>query len=278
MSVKIIVDSSANASPDVLEKLCVVPLTLHFGDTEYIDGVTIDNEMFYKLLETSSDLPGTSQATPAMFSSVFDEIKSNGDSAVVITLASKLSGTHHSAVLAAQEYDNIYVVDSATASLGTGVLAARALSLAESGMSAAGIAETIENEKSKVCIIAMLDTLEYLRRGGRISKTVSIAGGLLHIKPVICLEDGEIQLVGKARGTKQGNTMLTEEIEKSGGVDFEKPALLGYTGLSDTLLQSYIEDDGDAMWKPGSYKTSVVGSIIGTHAGPGAVAAAYFRK
>lgn len=279
MCTRIIVDSSANVSQSIKDRLQILPLTLHFGNNEYIDGVTIDNEKFYKLLETSDELPGTSQATPAMFEEIFDDIKANGDSAVVLTLASKLSGTHHSAVLAAQDYDNIYIVDSATASLGTGVLAAYALSLADSGMAAEDIAATLEKEKENVCIIAMLDTLEYLKRGGRISKTVSFAGSLLHIKPIISLIDGELNVLGKARGSKQGNELLTAEIEKSGGIDFERPVLLGYTGLSDALLQDYISES-KSMWEklPLGIDITTVGSIIGTHAGPGAIAAAYFKK
>lgn len=279
MSVKIIVDSSANVAKSIREKIRIVPLTLRFGDDEYIDGVTIDNKMFYELLEKSPTPPSTSQATPASFETVFDEITASGDSAVVIALSSKLSGTYNSAMIAAEGHDNIYVVDGASASIGTGILAELALGLADTGKTAAEIAAETEREKLNVRVIAMLDTLEYLKRGGRISKAASIAGELLHIKPVISLNNGEIQLLGKARGSKQGNNLLVQEIEKSGGVDFEKPVLLGYTGLGNSLLQSYISDSA-AMWKNHAEKLNIapVGSIIGTHAGPGAIAAAYFKK
>lgn len=279
MSVKIIVDSSTDTAEGIRRHLCVVPLTLHFGSTEYIDGVNIDNKMFYELLEKSEELPGTSQATPSMFSSVFEEITSGGDSAVVITLASKLSGTYNSAVIAAEDFADIYVVDSMTASIGTGVLAEYALSLCEKNMTAGEIAAAVEAVKGRVQIIAALDTLEYLRRGGRISKAVSIVGGLLHIKPVIDLVGGEIHLLGKARGSKQGNNLLVEEINKCGGVDFSMPVLLGYTGLDDNLLRGYITDS-KALWENTGCKMNIasVGSIIGTHAGPGAIAAAFFKN
>ena len=125
----------------------------------------------------------------------------------------------------------------------------------------------------------MLDTLEYLRRSGRISKTAAFAGGLLSIKPVVTLVDGKIVLLGKARGSKQGNNLIAVEIEKSGGVDFSKPLLLGYTGLDDTTLLKYIEDS-EALWKSGREKLDYtpIGSVIGTHAGPGAIAAAFFKN
>lgn len=280
MSVRIVVDSSANAAPSVSNRLHIIPLVLHFGEDEYIDGVTIDNKTFYEMLEKSPELPGTSQASPATFEAVFDEIKAAGDSAVVIPLSSKLSGTYHSAVLAAEGYDDIYVVDSLSASLGTGVLAARALQLVDEGKTAAETAAILEEEKKNAHIIAMLDTLEYLKRGGRISKAVSFAGELLHIKPIISLDGGEVQLLSKARGTKQGNSMIDAEIEKSGGIDFDMPCVLGYTGVEDTMLQTYIATATGDVWEkqPGEMETAPVGSIIGTHIGPGAIAVAFFSK
>ena len=135
-------------------------------------------------------------------------------------------------------------------------------------------------DRARSCILVpMLDTLEYLKRGGRISKAVALAGGLLSIKPVVTLADGEIAILGKARGSKQGNNLLVSEIQKAGGVDFSKPALLGYTGISDALLQKYIEDS-KALWEEnsGELRTTAIGSVIGTHAGPGAIAAAFFKK
>ena len=280
MAVKIIVDSTADVRKDMIPQLSVVPLTVHFGDREYIDGVTIDHKSFYEKLVESDVLPTTSQATPAAFSDLFGEIAAAGDTAVVLTISSKLSGTYQSAVIAAEDYPGIiYVVDSQSATIGSGILAELALKLASSGMDAAAIAAHLEQERSKVCIVAMLDTLEYLKKGGRISKAVAFAGGLLSIKPVISLQDGEIIILGKARGSKQGNNLLVQEIEKAGGVDFRKPLLLGYTGLSDVLLQKYIEDS-KSLWEIGTdhLQYAPIGSVIGTHAGPGAIAVAFFKK
>ncbi len=276
--VNIIVDSTADITEDVKERLTVVPLTLRFGDEEYIEGVTIQKKEFYQKLIESDVLPKTSQAVPADFSDIFEKIAAAGESAVVITLSSKLSGTWQSAMIAAREHEeSIYVVDSRNVAIGTAILAKLALRLVDEGMGAREIAERLEKEREKICLIAMLDTLEYLKKGGRISAAAAFAGGVLSIKPVVCIRDGEIVILGKARGSKQGNNLLVSEIRKTGGIDFTKPILLGYTGLDDTLLQKYIEDS-KALWEDGtsSLETTMIGSVIGTHAGPGAVAVAFF--
>ena len=279
MKTRIIVDSTADLFTELKNRVGVVPLTVHFGEEEYLDGVTIDHKTFYEKLIESDVLPTTSQATPDSFIKEFQKIKENGDSAVVITISSKLSGTYQSAVIATEDFDNIYIVDSGSAAIGSGILAERALKLADDGMNAREIAKLLNEEKEKIVIIALFDTLEYLKKGGRISKTAAFAGSVLNIKPVLSVIDGEITVLGKARGSKMGNNLLVEEIEKVGGVDFEKPVLLGFTGLSDALLLKYIEDS-KYLWEKGlkDIRYTAIGSVIGTHAGPGAIAAAFFKK
>lgn len=279
MSVRIIVDSSTDVGEQYRSRIEVVPLTLHFGDQEYFDGVTIDKQEFYRKLVESDVLPTTSQATPAMFDSVFREVAAAGDSAVVICLSSKLSGTYQSACIAAEDYENIYVVDSLSVAIGTGVLAEYAVRCAEEGMPASPIASLVTQRREDICVIALLDTLEYLKKGGRISKTVAFAGGVLNIKPVVTVTEGEVALIGKARGSRNGNNLLVEKIRQAGGVDFALPVLLGYTGLSSALLDKYVEDSRE-LWKDAleEIPRSLLCSVIGTHVGPGAVAAAFFKK
>ena len=231
MKTRMIVDSTADLLPECKTRVYSVPLTVHFGEQEYIDGVTIDHKTFYEKLVESDVLPSTSQATPDAFGAEFAKAKAAGESAVVITLSSRLSGTYQSAVIAAGEYENIYVVDSGSAAVGSGILVERALQLVDQGFDAQQIAEILEREKEKIVIVALVDTLEYLKKGGRISKTVALAGTVLNIKPVLSVVDGEIKMLGKARGSKMGNNLLVREIQKAGGVDFEKPVLLGYSGL-----------------------------------------------
>lgn len=279
MKTRIIVDSTSDLLPALQQRVHTVPLTVHFGDEEYIDGVTIDHHAFYEKLVETDVHPSTSQATPDAFAKAYEAAKKAGESVVVITLSSKLSGTYQSAMIAAADYENIHVVDSASVAIGGGILVERALQLLDEGCSAAQIAQTLEEEKQKIVIVALVDTLEYLKKGGRISKTVAFAGTLLNIKPVLAVIHGEIHMLGKARGSKQGNNLLVQEIEKAGGVDFSKPVLLGYTGLSDALLLKYIEDSAQ-LWNKGleSVRYTTIGSVIGTHAGPGAVAVAFFKN
>ena len=276
MRVRLIVDSTADLIPEVKAGVSVVPLTVHFGDEEYVDGVTITHQQFYEKLVQHPTLPSTSQATPAAFADIFSQVAAEGDSAVVLTVASKLSGTYQSALIAAEEYDHIYIVDSGSAAIGMGILAQLGLDLIRQGLSAEEVAQRLTEERDNVCVIASLDTLEYLKRGGRISKTVAFAGGLLNIKPVIALEQGEIRVLGKARGARQSGSMLVEEIQKSGGICFDKPFLMGYTGLSDQGLQSFLAENRE-LFAHRPVPTTIVGSVIGTHAGPGAVAAAFFK-
>ena len=279
MSVKIIIDSTADMTPAVKARCLVVPLTVLFGEEEFIDGVTISHREFYEKLVETDVMPRTSQANPDAFQRVFEEVSAAGDSAVVITLASGLSGTCQSAKIAAAEFDNIFVVDSGSAAIGAGILAEYALSLADRGMSAGEIAAELELAKGRIHVIALMDTLEYLWKGGRLSRTAAVAGGLLNIKPVLAIANGEIKVLGKARGSKQGNNLLKSEIEKAGGIDFDMPLMLGYTGLSNALLLKYIEDSKE-LWEDqrAALNSTIIGSAIGTHAGPGAIAVAFFSK
>lgn len=278
MSVRIIVDSTTDLPEQTARRVTVVPLTIHFGEQQYVSGVDIDARKFYEMLVEGDVLPTTSQPTPYAFTQVFQEAVDAGDTVVCITVSSKLSGTYQSACIAAADFPGkVFVVDSLTVAIGGGILTEYALSLTDKGMDVEEIAWKLMQKREKVRLLALLDTLEYLKKGGRISSAVAFAGGLLNIKPVIAVADGEVKMLGKARGSKQGNNLLVQEIDKAGGVDFEKPLLLGYTGLSDALLQKYIVDSA-ALWqgKVEQLPVSIVGSVVGTHAGPGAVAVAFF--
>ena len=279
MNTRIIVDSTADLMPEFKSRVHIVPLTVNFGDEEFIDGVTIDHKTFYEKLIESDVLPTTSQATPDAFIKEFEKAKEAKEAVIVITLASKFSGTYQSATIAAEDYDNIYIVDSASAAMGSGILVELAFRLLDEGKSAQEIAKILEEEKKKIIIVALVDTLEYLKKGGRISKAVAFAGGVLNIKPVLSVAHGEINMLGKARGSKMGSNLLVQEIDKAGGIDFSKPVLLGYSGISDALLQKYIEDSRH-IWEGNleEIRYTTVGSVIGTHAGPGAVVVAFFKN
>ena len=280
--VRIIIDSTADVAPELRSRFTVLPLVLRFGDEEYLDGVTITSEQFYEKLVESDVMPTTSQATPFAFARLFREAVDAGEDVVALTISSGLSGTWQSAVMAAEEFPGrVYVVDSLNVTLGSGILAEYALCLADDGLNAAEIAETLTRERENVHLIALVNTLEYLKRGGRVSKTAAIAGELLSIKPVIAVRGtlGEVEILGKARGSRQANNLLVKEIENAGGVDFTRPVMMGYTGLSDQMLTKYIHDSA-AMWEghADALRSTIIGSVIGTHAGPGAVAVAFFNQ
>ena len=278
MRVKIVVDSTADMAPQLARQVKIVPLTVRFGDREYVSGVDIDGKKFYEMLVESDELPTTSQPTPFAFEQAYREALETADQVVCITCSGALSGTNQSANIAAEEFPGkVFVVDSRTIAISLGILVEYAQGLVEQGMGAEEIAEKLLQQREKVRLLALVDTLEYLKKGGRVSATVAFAGGLLNIKPVITIADGAVQVLGKARGSKQGNNLLVQEIRKAGGVDFSKPVMLGYTGLSDALLQKYIADSAQ-LWegKREDLPVSIVGSVVGTHVGPGAVAVAFF--
>lgn len=280
MSIKIVLDSTTDLVPELAEKFKVVPLTVNFGEEEFIDGVTITKEEFYAKLIESDVVPTTSQASPEAFKRAFEKIAADGDEIICITVASKFSGTYQSACIAAEEFPGkIRVIDSKTVAIGTAILAEYAESLVEKGFSSEEIEKAVTEKRDDIIIVALIDTLEYLKKGGRLSKAAAFAGGLLNIKPVISVEDGEINILGKARGSKQGNNFLIKEIEKAGGVDFKMPVLLGYTGHDPYMLEKYVEDSR-FLWEGNveNLLRTCVGSVIGTHVGPGAVAVAFFKQ
>ncbi|MBQ5666637.1 MAG: DegV family protein [Oscillospiraceae bacterium] len=280
MSLKIVLDSTSDLVPELLGKFEIVPLTVNFGEEEFIDGVTITREEFYAKLIESDVIPTTSQATPEAFERVFKKLVENGDEVLCITVASKLSGTYQSACIAAEEFPGkVRVIDSKSVAIGSAILAEFALSLLEKGLSAEEIEKELIKKREDIIIVALIDTLEYLKKGGRLSKTAAFAGSLLNIKPVVSVEDGKINVLGKARGSKQGSNFLIKEIEKAGGVDFSMPLLLGYTGHDPYMLEKY-KEDSRFIWegKVENLRETCIGSVIGTHVGPGAIAVAFFRK
>lgn len=280
MGIHIITDSASDITDEKRENLTVVPMTITFGETEYQDGVTLSHKQFYELLIESDALPVTSQIPPFLFEEAIRKVVEKGDIALVITLSGKLSGTWQSAMIAAKNFsDSVYVVDSENVSVGEYVLIDYAFRLIDSGLPPAAIVEKLDILKKRIRLIALLDTLEYLKKGGRISSAAALAGNILSIRPVIAIEHGEVSILGKARGSKQANNLIVEQIRDAGGIDFSMPYYLGYTGLSRDLIQKYM-DDNAALWESETDHLPVesVGGTIGTHAGPGAIAVAFVAK
>ncbi|MEY8401860.1 DegV family protein [Oscillospiraceae bacterium 44-34] len=279
MKIRIITDSASDLLAPHRPDITVLPMTITFGEEQFLDGVDLTHRQFYEKLIEGEALPTTSQIAPAQFEKAFQAAVDAGETVVAVVLSSKLSGTYQSACIAAEEFPGkVFVVDSANATIGERILVERAVQLMDQGLEAAAIAAQLEEEKQDIRLVALLDTLEYLKRGGRVSASVALVGGLLAIKPVVAVRDGEVVVLGKARGSKNGNNLLVQEIQKT-GVDFSRPYKLGYAGLDDVLLQKYIADSA-TLWEGhvDQLPTGTVGGTIGTHVGPGAIAVAFFQK
>ena len=289
MAIRIIVDSSADIEEDYARDhgIQIIPMTTTFGNEEFAEGVDITRTEFFQRLVETDELPRTSQIPPMVFQDIFQEIVTAGDTAVVITLSSHISGTYQSACIAAAPFkESVFVVDSENATIGERLLAERAWALREEGLSAADIAYCLDQEKKDIRLVASLDTLEYLHRGGRISGAAAAIGGLLSIKPVVGVVDGDVVVLGKARGSKASRNMVFEEIEKAGGVDLTRPIWVAYSGLSDKTARKYIADSLAIATEKGLISSpdeiemplTLVGAVIGTHVGPGGVAFAFFAR
>lgn len=282
MSIKILTDSACDMTQEEAKKIHVevLPLKILFGTEEYLDGISLSHEQFFEKLIETDELPHTSQLSPFEYENAFRKITETGDTAICITLSSELSGCYQSACIGAEEFgDSVKIVDSQNACIGQRILTELAAMLRDEGKSADEIVARLNEEKKNIRVIALLDTLEYLKKGGRISAAAAMAGSLLSIKPVVSIKEGKVALLGKARGSKNGNNLLTEFIQKEGKIDFQKPLCLAYSGLSDKLLQKYMNDH---TFLYQDYKAqlpiSLIGSAIGTHIGPGAIAIAFFKK
>lgn len=282
MSIKIVVDSASDIDCEEAEKagITLMPMEVRFGSEEFLDGVNLSHRRFFEKLVESEDLPQTSQINEYRFEECFSRLTAKGDQVIAILISSKLSGTYYCALRAAEKFKrNVFVIDSQNACIGERLLCQLALRLAKEGKSAAQIFEVLEQTKNKIKLLAVLDTLEYLKKGGRISAAAAFTGKVFSIKPVVSVVNGEVKLVGKAMGSKKGNNLLMQLVEKSGGIDFSKPYAVAYSGLSDEFLKKYLNDSA-TLWKDKTdhVPAYMIGSTIGTHVGPGAVAVAFFEK
>lgn len=276
MSITIITDSTADLTREECAQtgVKVVPLKTIFADGEYLDGVDLTPRQFYQKLAGAKQLPVTSQPSPFMFEQLFRPAVEAGDEVVAILISGQISGTVQSARIAAEAVGGpIHIVDSENTIIGLRLLVFLALHLRREGKSAAEIAACLEKEKKKVRLHALVDTLEYLQKGGRVSKTAAVAGTLLGIKPRIAVAGGRVVVEGKSRGRQRGLEDVWQAVQQD-GMDLDRPFALGYTGGDEEFMafRRFI-----AQKLPGQQPMiGEIGSVVGTHVGPGAVAIAYF--
>ena len=277
--IRILIDSSSDyLREDIKEKnLELVSLNVIIDGENYIEGENLARDEFYERLKTCKEFPKTSQPSPESFLKVFNEAKEAGDDVICILLSSSISGTCQCAHLAKNisEYDNIYIIDSLTATGGIQVITEYARRLVAEGLSAEAIVEKIEAMKNRVRLFAAFDTLEYLYKGGRLSKSSAAIGTLARVKPIISVsEAGTIDVIGKAIGRQKAISGILSNVEKY-EIDPEFPIVTVYTydaenceKLEDKLAKNNINVD---------IRTSI-GSVIGAHVGPGAYGVAYVSK
>ena len=278
MSIRIITDSTSDIAQGEIEGVTVLPMTVTIGGVDYKDGINISKDEFYKKQEAGENTI-TSLITPLEFTEAYEEVTKAGDEAIVLPISSALSGTYQSAVTAAADFDNISVIDTLQVTATLKILVLRALQLIEEGKTKSEITEILEEEKKRIVAFAAVDTLEYLQKGGRISKGAAIAGGLLNLKPILTLKDGALIAIGKARGSKQSHLFLDQKIKEVGGIDYSMPYATGYSGCDKAKLLEYM-DDNQNLVNPAPHEVEIVqvGSAVGTHAGPGLVLVTFFSK
>ncbi len=283
MGIKIMVDSASDICIEEAKNMGVVllPIEIRFDEEVYMDGENLLPKEFYEKLIKCDNLPQTSQINPFRFEDEFRKATENGDDVILITLSSQLSGTYQSALSAAEKFQGkVFVVDSMNACTGERLLCMYAVQLVKQGLSTKAIVDELNEAKNKVHIIATIDTLKYLKKGGRISATTAIAGALLSIKPIVSIVNGKVCLIGKAMGSRKAKALVTSFAKERGEIDFSMPYGVVWSGLDETITDDFLNETKD-FWMGTPIDTIpkyIVGSTIGTHIGPGALGVAFFTK
>ena len=279
--IRILTDSASDILPAEAEQLgvTVIPLNVTLEDgTVLRDGVDMTPTEYYGIMAQCRKLPTTSQPSPELFERFFTEAAAAGDEVIGIFLSHELSGTYQCAKLAADmaNVDNVIFIDSENVCLGEAQLVRLAIRLREAGKTAGQIAAVLEHAKEHLHLVAVIDDLKYLRKGGRLPAAVAVAGGMLGIKPLISIKEGKVAMAGKARGLPGAYVALFKKIEEMGGINEAVPALAGYTVSTreTTPILTYLQDNLQTT-EP---LVRQIGCVIGTHAGPGAFGLAFFDQ
>lgn len=277
--VRIITDSTCDLSPQRQETLGieVAPLAVHFGADTYRDGIDLSNGDFYARLRVAETLPTTSQVNPEDFAARFRGHVENGDQVVGIFISSLLSGTCQSASIARSlvDEDQIFVVDSGTVTFALGLLVERAAVLRDQGMGAGEIADEVEKLSKRLRFYAVVETLKYLKMGGRISAATAVVGGMLGITPILNIRDGVVEAAGKSRGRKAAYQWMEKRIAAE-PVDESLPVAFGHSDAPAVMAEceAYFLERNHHL----DVRESDIGAVVGTHAGPGCAGIAYFVK
>lgn len=277
--ITIVTDSTWDRSSEDAERLGVkvVPLNVHFDDEQFLDGVTIDQKMFLRKLASSNSSPTTSQPSPIEFEKVFREELKKGNKVLYIGIDGIISGTFNSATIAKNtiESDDIYLIDSKTATAGLSILVQIAYDLVQKEDDIEIIISKINEIKRKIKVYAYVDTLKYLQKGGRLSSTQAFIGGVLNLKPIILLKDSVISSYDKARGKKSALKKIVEAVKKD-GINTDYPVAFANIESRDSI--DYLIKEFEEAFNIKEYWIQELGSVVATHAGPGAAGFAFVMK
>lgn len=279
MSVRILTDSTSDIPVSLRQEwdVEVAPLRIRFGDEEYLDGVDLSPEAFLQKLTTVKELPKTGQVPPFEFEEIFTRYMAQGDDVVCILLSSKLSGTYQSARLAARQMppDRVFVVDSTQSTIALLLLVQAAVQMRDAGKSAREIYAVLERIKHDVKLLAVIGDLKYVKLGGRLSSSSALIANILNLKPLVWVTDGEVKVLGKARGMRNALQLLCAKAKEL-KMDRSRPVVFGHTDDPELMHSLMRIMEADSLSPPPL--TSIIGAAVGTYAGPGTTGIAFFQN
>ena len=277
--VRIITDSLSDVTMERGAELNIDIMCLHvrFGDEDFVCGKEMTNEQFYEKLESSPHHPASSAVNPSEFTELFKKYLDAGDEIVGIMFSSKMSATYQNAVIASEDFDTdkIHIIDSETGLCSQALLVEHAVKLRDEGKSATEIEAAIRELIPRIRTYLVVDTMEYLKRGGRISSGKALVGSLLHVHPVMqIVSDGALP-IGKVKGKKSCNAWLVDKLVAE-PADLDYPVVIGHSNAEERAneFESQLRDAGIKN----EFKTNCIGPIIGTHAGPNCLGIGYILK
>lgn len=272
MAIKIVTDSTCDLPQHLIKELGIniVPLKVLFGEEVYRDGIDLTNDEFYAKMAKHKELPTTAQVNPGEFIEEFTKHLDNGDEIIGIFISSKLSGTFSSAVMAKDQLGkgSIHLIDSLSASFGLGLLVIEGARMIRQGKSAGEIAARLDIAKENMPFYGIIDNLENLKKGGRLSSTGAFAGNLLGIKPIISLKDGSVVLTGKARGLKKAFALVLEDAKSKADLNGKLLCIAHASAPAELqeFKQLILKE-----FEPEEIVEFQIGSVIGTHTGAGCI-------
>ena len=283
MGITIITDSGSDIKQEIARKwgIRVLPLPVSFGEEEFLDDVTLTANQLYLRMITTGELPKTSQVPPYTFELAIAEELKAGNSVICITTSSGMSGCYHSACIAARHFsEKVTVIDSLNVCASLYVLVRYAAGLVRMGKTHEEIVRRVERDKRRLHVISLVDTLEYVRKGGRISTVKALAGSFLRVKPIITADDeGKVKVIGTACGEKNAYRLFSQLVDEAGGIDFSMPVCMAYSGLSDENMRNYMKKEA-GLFEGNENRIHVMqfGATVGTYSGPDAFAIGFFHR